>query len=99
MPYVLAFNRPAIEDRLAALARYLDLPAASAGAVLDWVLELRREIGVPQSLAELGVGEQHVEEFARMAALDPTAPTNPVPLTAAQCATLYRQAIAGELAI
>ena len=26
MPYVLDFNRPAIEDRMAAVARYLDLP-------------------------------------------------------------------------
>ena len=30
MPYVLAHNRPAIEERLAALARYLDLPGQSA---------------------------------------------------------------------
>ena len=99
MPYVLAFNRPAIEHRLAGLARYLDLPAASAGAVLDWVLALRHEIGVPHSLAELGVGEQHVEQFARMAAEDPTAATNARPLSPGICATLYRQAIAGELAI
>ena len=98
MPYVLAFNRPAIEARMTALARYLDLAEPSFGAVLDWVLALRREIGVPHTLAELGVGEAQVEPFARMAERDPTAATNPVPVAAAELATLYRRAIAGELA-
>ncbi len=99
MPYVLAFNRPAIETRMVALARYLDLAEPTFAAVLDWVLALRREIGVPHTLAELGVGEAHVEPFARMAERDPTAASNPVPVTAADLATLYRHAIAGELEI
>ena len=38
MPYVLAFNRPAIEDRIARLAAYLGL-APSFDAFLDFVLD------------------------------------------------------------
>ena len=37
MPYVLVFNRTAIEDKITALARYLDLPDPSFQAVVDWV--------------------------------------------------------------
>ena len=46
MPYVLAFNRPAIEDKIARLAAYLGLEP-TFDAFLAWVLALRAEIGVP----------------------------------------------------
>ena len=57
MPYVLLFNRAAIEERMTRLARYLDLPDPGFPAVLDWVLALRKEIGIPNTLADLGVKE------------------------------------------
>lgn len=97
MPYVLLFNRPAIEDKLSALARYLNLPQPSFRAVLDWVLALRQTIGIPHTLAELGVTEHHIEQLAPMAEVDPSAGTNPLPVTAAAMAELYRRAIAGRL--
>ena len=97
MPYVLAFNRAAIEDKLIALARYLDLPDPSFSAVLDWILKLREQIGIPHALAALGVGEEHIEQFARMAELDPSSDSNPVKLTADNLAGLYRNAIEGVI--
>ncbi len=97
MPYVLAFNRPAIEDRLTALARYLDLPSPSFQAVMDWVLELRAEVGIPNSLAEIGVTDGHVDRLADMAIEDPSCGGNPIPLTRDALAGLYRAAISGKL--
>lgn len=97
MPYVLAFNRPAIEDRMAGLARYLDLPNPSFQAVLDWVLALRTELGIAHTLADLGVEESHVAAFSDMAVADPSTASNPVPLTADDFAVMYRRAIAGDL--
>ena len=63
MPYVLAFNRPAVEDRIARLAAYLGL-AASFDAFLDFVLALRRDIGVPHTLDGLGVDDDKAETVA-----------------------------------
>ena len=97
MPYVLVFNRPAIEDRLTALARYLALPQPSFQAVLDWVLELRRTIGIPHTLAELGVTVDHIAQLAPMAEADPSSGTNPLPVTTAAMAELYQRAIEGRL--
>lgn len=97
MPYVLVFNRPAIEAKLTALARYLDLPKPSFAAVLDWVLALRRDIAIPHTLAELGVSEARVDVLAQMAAIDPAGGGNPRPLDRAVLAELYRRAIAGDL--
>ncbi len=98
MPYVLAFNRAAIAPRLAALARYLGLAEPSFEAVQEWVLGLRAEIGIPHTLAELGVAEDQVEELAAKAAADPSTATNPVALDAADYRRLYRDAIRGALA-
>jgi alcohol dehydrogenase class IV len=95
MPYVLVFNRAAIADKMAALARYLDLPKANFDGVMDWVMGLRATIGIPNTLHDIGVGEEHATRFARMAVEDPTAPTNPVPLTVENLEGLYRSAIAG----
>jgi alcohol dehydrogenase class IV len=98
MPYVLAFNRAAIEEKMAALARYIGLPKASGGAVIDWVLELRQTIGIEHTLKDLGVGPEHAGRIAPEAARDPSAPSNPVPLDEAKLATLFRDAAEGRLA-
>ncbi len=97
MPYVLAFNRPAIEERTARLAAYLGLPDPSFEAVQAWVLALRREIGIPHTLADIGVAEAHVDTLAPMAAADPTAAGNPVPIGEAECRRLFLAAIRGVL--
>ncbi len=97
MPYVLEHNRFAVDGRLAALARYLDLPAHSPQAVIEWVLRLRERIGIPNTLAEIGVGEDVIPEAARMAEHDPSNDGNPVPMKAKDYEGLYRKAITGVL--
>lgn len=98
MPYVLAFNRGAVEHKLVALARYLGLANPSFESILQWVLDLRREIGIPHTLAELGMKPEHIPVFAPMAAVDLTAPANPRPVAEAEMAYLYGRAIRGEVA-
>ena len=97
MPYVLLFNRAAIEDRMGRLARYLNLPKPTFGAALDWILELRNTIAIPNSLAEIGIDESRIEELASMAAVDPCAPENPVPAGAAEMKSMYLAALHGDL--
>ena len=97
MPYVLIFNRPAIEEKMTALARYLALPDPSFQAVLDWVLALRETIGIPSDLAAIGVTEAHVDQLAAMAAVDPSAGGNPVPLTVENLTVLFRNAVQGRI--
>ena len=97
MPFVLGFNRPAIGERMAHLARYLDLPGSGFDAVLRWVLDLRETLGIPHSSEALGLISQEIPELARMGAVDPTAPTNPVPLTPANLTELFEQSLRGEV--
>lgn len=99
MPYVLVFNRPAIETRLTALARYLDLPKPSFQAVLDWVLDLRAQVGIVSTLADLGIREEHVDELTPMAALDPSCGGNPIPIGEAELRKMFLMSIRGELTV
>jgi alcohol dehydrogenase len=95
MPYVLARNFTAIEERLDRLVRTLGL-AGRAATFVDWVLMLRRSFEIPERLDALGVREDHVGTLAARAALDPSAQTNPVPLDEAGYRELFEAALAGR---
>src|SRR5277367_6080251 len=55
LPYVITFNRSAIVDKSAVVARVLGLPVGGFDGLLAWVLEFRRELAIPHALAEIGV--------------------------------------------
>ena len=97
MPYVLAFNRPAIEERMTRLARYLNLPDPGFPAVLAWVLALRKEIGIPNTLADLGVKESDLDTLVPEAVDDPSTGSNPRPAGAAEMREMFVNAIRGRL--
>ena len=96
VPYVLAFNRPAIEDKIARLAAYIGLKPTFT-AFFDWVLQLREEIHIPHTLAGLKVGAENADLIAKMAPDDPTAGGNPVPLDAAAARRIFDAALEGKL--
>jgi hypothetical protein len=97
MPYVLTFNRSAIEDKTTRLARYLDLSNPGFGALLDWVLALRREIGIPHTLADLGVNESDLDLLVPEAVNDPSTGGNPRPAGAPEMREMFVKAIRGDL--
>lgn len=97
MPYVLAWNRAAIEDKMTRLASYLGLPERSFDGVLAWLLELRKTIGVPHTLADIGMQASHIENFAQQALQDPSTGGNPLPMDLRGFAALYRNCLEGRL--
>lgn len=97
MPYVLSWNRDAIEGKMVRLAAFLGLRQHSFDGVLDWVIELRQAIGIPNTLAELGLKDEHAVAFAQQAFDDPSTGGNPLPMTAEMFAALYRNCIKGTL--
>jgi alcohol dehydrogenase class IV len=96
MPYVLEFNRHAVEEKLARVAAYLGL-RPSYSAFLDFVMKLRAELGVPHTLKDLGVADPDIVRMATMSPNDPTAGGNPVPLTEEASADLFRRALEGRV--
>jgi alcohol dehydrogenase class IV len=97
MPYILAFNRPAIEERLIRLAGYIGLEDASFEGFLAWIVGLRSSLGIPHRLGELGVSGADLERIAIMAEADPSAGGNPLPFDAAAARAVLESAMEGRL--
>ena len=60
-------------------------------------MSLREQVGIPNDLRALDIGDTESQRIGAMAAQDPTAATNPIPLSAEQYAAIFRRACAGEL--
>jgi alcohol dehydrogenase class IV len=93
MPSVLLANRTEIEDKLVHVARTLDLPHHNFDAVLNWIIELRLELGLPTSLSELGVREHDIPAVVDNAMQDVNLATNPVRLSRTDLEALVARAL------
>ena len=92
MPAVLHFNRAEVEDRLARAADYLRIGGGFDG-FLGFVMRLRSELGIPESLGAMGVAADRIDELAEMALRDPSCGGNPVTLTQENLRQLLAAAI------
>jgi len=97
MPYVLVFNRAAIEPKIARLAGFLGITGGFDG-FLKAVLDLRKQIGVPHALGGLGVDRAKVETIVEMSLVDPTAGGNPIALTKEGSRKIFDAALSGDVA-
>jgi alcohol dehydrogenase class IV len=97
MPYVLVFNRPAIEAKIDRLAGFLGIQGGFDG-FLKAVLDLRKQTGVPNDLTGLKVDGAQEDLIVEMSLVDPTAGGNPVPLTEEGSRKLFEAALKGDLA-
>ena len=99
LPYVIVHNRPAIEARLPVIARALNLSGEPYAAFFEWVLEFRKRLKIPHTLAEIGVPLTDPELIGREASLDPSASGNPRPTDAKDYARIFRSAVRGDLTL
>src|SRR5690606_16640596 len=102
LPYVLDAFRgaPAATERLATIGRALGSTAETVSARADdaiaVVVDISRRIGVPASLAEIGVTRDQLPRFAELAlASDRLIGISPVPVTATLLEDILHRALAG----
>ena len=88
MPALLKFNRVAIEDRITAAAAYMGIDVGFDG-FFDYIMKLRADLGVPNTLTDLGVPDDNIDALAAAAIEDPSAGGNPVELTLDAAKALY----------
>jgi alcohol dehydrogenase class IV len=96
MPYVLAANGKAIGHDAAWLAGALGLERSLDG-LLVWVHALRKEVGIPETLQDLGIDASDADKVGQMAVADPSAGGNPVALDEEQYAHIFQCAVEGIL--
>ena len=96
MPYVLKANRKKIEKDIERAAAYLGIKGGFNG-FLKWVLALRKELGIPHALKDIGIDTKRLDEVAAMAVKDPSAGGNPIQFTQKQYKALARKCVTGDL--
>ncbi len=96
MPYVVRANRRKIEKDIERAAAYLGIRGGFNG-YLRWILALRKDIGIPDTLAAIGIDTTRLAEVATMAIKDPSAGGNPIAFTEKQYKSLARKCVTGGL--
>jgi len=100
LPHVLLRNREAIDRKCSLIVQCLGIPRNGAQSdfdtLLQWVLSLRKDLSIPDSLAELGIDQATAKLCAAKAEANPTGHTNPIRLTAADYEHIVRSSLAGN---
>lgn len=96
MPYVMKANRRKIEKDIERAAAYLGIKGGFNG-FLKWILALRKEIGIPHALKDIGIDVKRLDEVAAMAIKDPSAGGNPIQFTEKQYKALAKKCVTGDL--
>ncbi|GFM57900.1 alcohol dehydrogenase [Pseudomonas cichorii] len=96
LPYVLQANESALITQMDDLAVYLRLPRPGFEGVMQWLLQLREEIGIPHTLGAIGLDERDAELVGRMAFADGCSHTNPIPHSAQVYSQIFSHAVRGQ---
>jgi len=97
LPYALRQNKSAIEERMVHLGKVLGLQNEGTDAIIEYILDLRRELNIPHTLKEIGIDEDNAEEIGEMAFKDPSTPSNARPVNAKDLEQLFRVAVTGGI--
>ena len=95
MPFVLNYNRSAIEDKFTRLANFLDIKNGFEG-IVDWIIELKKEMEIPETLKDMGVNEGDEIKLAPLAQEDPSTGANPLEMTVERFQELILNCISGK---
>jgi alcohol dehydrogenase class IV len=93
IPYAMAFNAGVAEERLGDLARIVGAERADARGFIGWLTSLRAAIGIPHTLREAGVREEHLPKLVAIALADGCHINNPRPVTEADFEHLFAEAL------
>jgi len=98
MPYVMAWNRPAIGPELAQIAAAIGV--ASADEVIPAIAALFGRIGIPPTLAALGLSEDRIDWVAEQSCgIERLIQNNPRPIGRADMTLLLTAAFTGEFSL
>lgn len=97
LPYVVAFNASVRHKELTELSRYLGLKNPSPKAVVNWLIQLRTKINIPNTLSELDIKERDLDKLANLASKDVVVSENPVPVGLKELRSLLQTAFSGQL--
>jgi alcohol dehydrogenase class IV len=97
LPYALKQNQMVIEDKMKYLSKVLDLNDQGTDAVINYLMDLRKELNIPHTLKGIQINEDRAFEIGEMAFKDPSTPTNAKPVSSKDLENLFRAAVRGDM--
>jgi alcohol dehydrogenase len=98
MPYVLTFNKDVIKEKIIKICDYLELKDRTFDGFINWVLKLRKDLGMPHKLSEvIDKKDLQLDRLSKMALKDPSTGGNPKKLTETDMKTMYEHSMSGTL--
>ena len=98
LPYTIAFNLPAVSDRLSIAAAHVLQGSNVTGEDLAlWVADLIATLGMPGSLQDIGVKEMDLDAMAEECLNKYPRPTNPTPITRDRLRVFYEKMYKGDV--
>lgn len=97
LPYGLKFNSDVAGEKMKFLCRVLDLGENSEKAFVDYIVDLNIRLKMPGSLAELGVGEDRIDDLAALGLKDVCHLCNPKSVSLHDFQSIYTNAVRGTL--
>lgn len=91
LPACMRFNLETEPDRFLRLARAVDPTATDGAQFIAWLVGLSRALGLPQTLAEVGIRPDQLPALLAVAEADPCHPSNPRPVTRADFEAMYQE--------
>lgn len=102
LPYVLAYNADYTGEKYRAIGKAMGVKgietlslAEARAATIKAVEQLSQDVGIPATLADLGVKEADLADLAKAAMADVCTGGNPRPCTEPELLAVYKKAYAG----
>ena len=103
LPFVMAFNAPYTGEKFREIARAMGIGNVDAmsqeeyrQAAIDAVRQLSKDVGIPQTLREIGVKEEDLEALSEAAMADVCTGGNPRPCSKELVWEVYKTAFNGK---
>jgi alcohol dehydrogenase class IV len=93
IPYAMEFNASVAPERLADLARAAGAKQPDAAGFVAWLTDLRSAIGIPKTLRDVGVREEHLPRLVEIAVADGCHQNNPRAVTEPDFRALFTKAL------
>ena len=97
LPYALAQNKDAIEDKMTDLCKFLDIKNPSTDSFVEYILDLRKELDIPHSLKGVDINPANAKEIAKIALNDPSTGTNAKKMSEKDFEELFLNAYNGDI--
>jgi alcohol dehydrogenase class IV len=95
--YAMEFNAqagPETEKIFTEMARLVRAPAESPAGFVDWLVQLKADVGMPTGLKSEGVKSEHLDELVKYAELDVCHSLNPREVKTEDFRRMYEAALA-----